>query len=370
MGARFARFLAVMLKELKVVLLDKRARTTLILSPVLQLALFGLATTLEVKNIDLGVVNRDAGIASERVLAALGGSRNLRTIRPYRDLAELNRAIEHREVIAGIVLPPDLSRDVAAGRTGEIGVLLDGRRINAAQIVGGYLGEIVAVTGAQLRPASVVAAPQLVTANWFNPNLDYRWFTMPAMIAVITAVLMISVSAQSVARERELGTYDQLMVLPLRPAEILVGKVAPAFLVGLVNALVYAALIPLLYGVPLHGSVGLLVIAVLAFALAVTGIGVSISALAQSQQQAFLGGFMVTAPLILLSGYATPIDNMPGWLQPVAQANPLSHMLAICQGVFLKDLPASLVFAHVWPMLAVAAVTLTMASWLFRLRSE
>ncbi len=370
MGAGLVRIWALVLKEIKVVLLDKRARTTLILSPVLQLALFGLATTLEVKNIDLGVVNRDNGIASERLLAALGGSRNLRTIRPYRNLAELNRGIAHREVIAGLVLPPDLSRDVAAGRTGEIGLLLDGRRINAAQIVNGYLGEIAAQTGAQLRPRSVPAGPQLVTAHWFNPNLDYRWFTMPAMIAVITAVLMISVSAQSVARERELRTYDQLMVLPLRPWEILVGKMVPAFLVGLFNALLYAALIPLLYGVPLHGSVPLLLLAILAFALAVTGIGVSISALAQTQQQAFLGGFMVTVPLILLSGYASPIDNMPGWLQPVANANPLSHMLTICEGIFLKDLPPHLVFAHVWPMLAVALFTLSLAAWLFRLRSE
>lgn len=370
MWAGLVRVWALMLKELKVVLLDKRARTTLILSPVLQLALFGLATTLEVKNIDLGVVNRDNGIASERLLAALGGSRNLRTIRPYASIDELNRGIAHREVIAGLVLPPDLSRDVAAGHTGEIGVLLDGRRINAAQIVNGYLGEIAAQTGAQLRPRSVPPGPQLVAAHWFNPNLDYRWFTMPAMIAVITAVLMISVSAQSVARERELGTYDQLMVLPLRPWEILVGKMVPAFLVGLFNALLYAALIPLLYGVPLHGSVWLLLLAVFSFALSVTGIGVSISALAQTQQQAFLGGFMVTVPLILLSGYASPIDNMPGWLQPVASINPLSHMLTICQGIFLKDLPADLVFAHVWPMLAVAIFTLSLAAWLFRLRSE
>lgn len=364
------RMTAIALKELKVVLLDKRARVTLILSPVLQLALFGLATTLEVKNVELGVVNRDNGIASERMLATLSGSSNIRALRFYPTTAALGDAIEQREVLAGLVLPPDLSAQVARGHTGEIGVLLDGRRINAAQIVSGYLSEMAARTGAELRPIRDGAQPQLVAANWYNPNLDYRWFTMPAMITVVTAVLMISVSAQAVARERELGTYDELMALPLRPVEILVGKTAPAFCVGLTNAVVYIVLIPLLYGVPLTGSVMLLMLGILCFSLAVTGIGLSISTLAQTQQQAFLGGFLVLVPLILLSGYASPIDNMPGWLQYVAAADPLSHMLAICHGTFLKDWPARLVFDHIWPMLLVAVVTLGTATVLFRARSE
>ena len=156
------RMAAMALKELKVVLLDKRARTTLILSPILQLALFGLATTLEVKNVDIGVVNRDAGIASERFIATLGGSRNIRALEFYPTTAAMAEAIEHRRVIAGVVLPPDLSNRVARGQIGEIGVLLDGRRINAAQIVSGYLGEMAARTGAELRPLPQATGPQIV----------------------------------------------------------------------------------------------------------------------------------------------------------------------------------------------------------------
>jgi ABC-2 type transport system permease protein len=363
------RMAAMALKELKVVLLDKRARITLVLSPVLQLALFGLATTLEVRNVDIGIVNRDAGVAAERVLAGLDGSRNIRALHYYPTVEALGDAIEGREVLAGLVLPPDLSNRVARGGTGEIGVLLDGRRINAAQIVGGYLAEIAARVGAELRPVRAPAQAQLVAVNWYNPNLDYRWFTMPAMITIVTAVLMVSVSAQAVARERELGTYDELMALPLHPVEILVGKTAPAFCVGLFNAVLYALLIPVLYGVPLVGSVALLLVGIFCFSLAVTGIGLSVSTLAQTQQQAFLGGFLVTVPLILLSGYASPIDNMPVWLQHVAAANPLAHMLAICHGTFLKDWPTSLVFNHIWPMLVVAVVTLGTATALFRARS-
>lgn len=367
-GERLIRIWAMALKELRVVLLDKRARTTLVISPIIQLLLFGYASTLEVKNVDIGLVNRDSGVASERLLAGLDGSRNIRTVKVYPDATRLNDAIAHREVIAGLVIPPDLSRDVAAGRTGEIGLVLDGRRINAAQIVNGYLGEITAQAGVQLRPPP--AAPQVVTRHWFNPNLEYSWFTMPAMIAVITAVLMVSVSAQSVARERELGTYDQLMILPLRPHEILAGKLVPAFLVGLVNGLLYVAMIPILYGVPMLGSVGPFFIAILAFALSITGIGLSISALAQSQQQAFLSSFLVTVPLILLSGYASPSDNMPVWLQPFAEINPLTHMLLICEGIFVKGWDLPIVLSHVWPIFLVAVATITLAWLLFRLRSE
>ena len=375
MSGRFTRLAALALKELKVVLLDRRARTTLVLSPIVQLLLFGFATTLEVKAIDIGIIDRDGGRAAQAMVAALDGSPNIRTLRSYPSEAALDEGIARREVIAGLILPQRLSANIAAGRGGEVLALLDGRRSNAAQIVGGYLGQIAQRAGAELRPSvrgspGSPAQPQVLTRHWFNPNLDYLWFTMPAMIAVITAVLVLSVSAQSVAREREFGTFDELMILPLRPHEILLGKVAPAFVVGVVNCLVYVAAIPLLYGVPLAGSLGLLLLGVVAYSMALVGLGLMISCLAGNQQQAFLGMFFVTVPLILLSGYASPVDNMPTWLQPLVAINPTHHMIVISEGVFLKDLPGDLVLKHLWPMLAGAVVTFTIAWTLFRVRSE
>ena len=375
MSGRFTRLAALALKELKVVLLDRRARTTLVLSPIVQLLLFGFATTLEVKAIDIGIVDRDGGRAAQAMVAALDGSPNIRTLRNYPSEDALDEGIARREVIAGLILPQRLSADIAAGRGGEVLALLDGRRTNAAQIVGGYLGQIAERAGAELRPATrappqALAHPQVVTRNWFNPNLDYLWFTMPAMIAVITAVLVLSVSAQSVAREREFGTFDELMILPLRSYEILLGKVAPAFVVGVINCLVYVVMIPLVYGVPLTGSLGLLLVGVVVYTMALVGLGLMISTLAGNQQQAFLGMFFVTVPLILLSGYAAPVDNMPAWLQPVVAINPAYHMVVIGEGVFLKDLPGDLVLRHLLPMLAAAVITFTMAWTLFRARTE
>ncbi len=369
-SGRLTRMAAMALKELKVVLLDKRVLTTLIVSPIVQLILFGFATTLEVKNIDIGVVNRDVGVVSEQFLAGLGGSRNVRRLTFYPSEAALRTAIEQRQVIAGVILPPDLSNVVARDEIGEFGVLLDGRRINAAQIVAGYIGEIATDTGKLLRPKKAHPEPEVVPRHWYNPNLDYRWFTLPGMITLITTVIVLSVSVQAVAREREFGTYDQLMALPLRHWEILVGKTAPAFCVGLFNASLYVLVIPLVSDVPLIGSIPLMLLAIASFSLAITGIGLAISTVSQNQQQAFLGGFLVIVPMMLLSGYASPVDGMPDWLQVVSAADPLSHMLVVSQGIFLKDLPTALVLRHVWPMLLVAFTTLSIATYLLRTRSE
>ncbi len=372
---RLNRLAALALKELKVVLLDQRARVTLIASPIIQLALFGFATTLEVSSIEIGLVDRDGGRVAEQLVAALDGSPNVRRLVLYPSEAALDEALAQREVIAGLIVPQRLSADIAAGRGGEVQALLDGRRSNASQIVGGYLETVVTRVGATVRPAARAPppgrpGPQVLVRHWYNPNLDYLWFTMPSMIAVITAVLVLSVSAQSVAREREFGTYDELMILPLHPWEILLGKVAPAFLAGLANAVLFVAMIPTFYGVPLTGSAGLLLIAIVVYTMSLVGLGLMISCLAGNQQQAFLGMFFVTVPLILLSGYASPVDNMPGWLQPLVAINPSHHMIVISEGIFLKDLPTGLVFEHLWPMLVAAVTTFLAALLVFRARRE
>jgi ABC-2 type transport system permease protein len=193
---------------------------------------------------------------------------------------------------------------------------------------------------------------------------------MPALIALITTVVSFSVSMQSIARERELGTIDELLILPLSRFEILIGKLAPGFVVALFNVLVFIVLIPLIYGVPLKGSIVLLLGATFCFGLSIAGIGLSVSTVTQNQQQAFLAGFLFIVPMIMVSGYVTPYDNMPGWLQIAAKFDPLYHMLIICQGTFLKEIPLYSVFQHTWPMLGIACFTLGVATFLFRFRIE
>ncbi|HMT45642.1 MAG: hypothetical protein RL702_1926 [Pseudomonadota bacterium] len=370
MSGAWTRIVAMALKELKVVLLDRRVLTTLIASPIIQLILFGFATTLEVRNIDIGVVNRDVGVASEQFLAAMSGNRNMREIRFYPSEAALREAIERREVIAGLLIPPDLSVHYARRETAEMGLLLDGRRINAAQIVAGYMADIAHEAGGRMRPELAHPEPEVIARHWYNPNLEYRWFTLPGMITLITTVIVLSVSVQAIAREREFGTYDELMALPMRHWEILAGKCVPAFCVGLFNGMLYVVMIPLVSDVPFNGSLLPMFLGISAFSLAITGIGLAISTVSHNQQQAFLGGFLVIVPLMLLSGYASPVDGMPHWLQLVAAIDPLSHMLTISHGLFLKGLPAEAIMPQILPILAVAVAALAVALGLMRLRHD
>ena len=180
----------------------------------------------------------------------------------------------------------------------------------------------------------------------------------------------MSVVAQSVARERELGTFDQLMVSPLRVSEILMGKMTPPLIIGLFNASLYLLVIPTVFGVPLTGSVLIFYVALIFYLLALIGVGMFVSTLSQTQQQAFLGMFLVTVPAILLSGFASPVDNMPRWLQILAEANPPKHFLIIVEGIFLKAMPAAEVLKHTWPLAMIAAVTLSASALLFRSRME
>jgi ABC-2 type transport system permease protein len=369
-GGSTGRLWAMIVKEFWAVLRDPRGRIVLFLPPLIQLFIFGLAATLEVKNFDVGLLDRSGGPAAIEFASQLAGSPNVRNVVPLRSSEALRDAIDNRNVIAAIVLEPDFDAVIARGGTASAGVILDGRRSNAAQIVGGYLQRIAASTGAVLRPAIAHAPAQSVVINWFNPNLDYIWFNLPSMIVIIGAASGLAVTAQSVARERELGTFDQLMVSPLRVHEILIGKMAPPLVVGMINGTLYLIAAQLIFGVPFTGSVLLFYLSLAVFLLALIGIGMFVSAASQTQQQAFLGSFFVMVPLILLSGYSSPVDNMPGWLQVVGLADPARWFLEIVEGLFLKAMPAGEVFARIYPLLLIAAVTLGLGAWLFRARME
>ncbi|MFI4888932.1 MAG: ABC transporter permease [Steroidobacterales bacterium] len=369
-GAAWSRVRAMVRKEFLAVLRDRRSRITLVLPPILQLVLFGFATTLEVKNITLGIYDLDHGAWSQEIVDRLAGSPNVRRLVRLDSPQAVEQAIDDRRVIAVVSFGQTFSADITAHRPAVVQAAFDGRRSNASQIVGGYLTEIVASVGAEVRASPMQAGGSTVVTNWFNPNLDYLWFTMPGLVVMIAALSVLSVTAQSVARERELGTFDQLLVSPLRVHEILIGKVAPALALGVFNATVYAVLLPFVFKVPFAGSVLLFYMALVCYLVALIGVGLLVSILSQTQQQAFLGMFLSTVPLIMLSGYAAPVDNMPGWLQVIAQGDPLKHFLIISEGVFLKDMPAGEVLANTWPLILIAAVTLTGSALFFRSRLE
>ncbi|WP_342248689.1 ABC transporter permease [Sphingomonas sp. OTU376] len=370
-GAGLRRLVAMIVKEMWAVLRDPQSRLVLFVPPLMQLFIFTYATTLDVKNVDIGILDRSSGAHSVELVQRIAGSPNFRHIRRLATPAELKSAIDNQKVIAALVIDEDFDRQLARGRSATIGLVLDGRRSNAAQIVTGYITNIAGTLGAELAPPQLRgAAGGSVVTNWYNPALDYIWFTLPSLVAIITSVAGLAVTSQSVARERELGTFDQLMVSPLRVHEILIGKMVPPFIIGMINGSVYLVVAPLVFGVPFTGSLLLFFLSLGMYLLALIGLGMLISAASQTQQQAFLGVFLVTTPLILLSGYASPIDNMPDWLQTITYLDPARYFLTIVQGLFLKAMPAAAVFHQLWPLALIACVTLSASAWLFRARME
>lgn len=365
------RLVAMVVKEFWAVLRDPKARLVLVMPPLVQLFLFAFATTLDVKNVDVGVLDLSSGIHSQEIVSRLVGSPNFREVRHFDSRDAMERAIDTQQVIAAIVFDGDFDARIERGETATIGVVLDGRRSNAAQIVGAYLQEVASGVAIDMLPRRAAErAGGVVATNWFNPQLDYIWYTVPGLVAIITTVSGIALTSQSVARERELGTFDQLAVTPVRVHEILIGKLIPPVTIGMLNGMLYLILGPLVFGVPFRGSVPVFFAAMLVFQLAVAGLGLLVSAASQTQQQAFLGSFLIMVPLMLLSGYASPIDNMPDWLQVVTYANPLRYFFVILQGLFLKAMPVGDVLQLIWPMALIGLVTLSAASSLFRARME
>lgn len=237
----------------------------------------------------------------------------------------------------------------------------------AAQIAQGYLATIVAqFSRDQGQTVAAETGTVLVEPrNWFNPNLDYLWFTVPSLVVIITLQVSMNVTTMSVPREREMGTFEQLLVSPLRPMEIMIGKMIPAFFLALFDATLFVVVATFIFRIPFRGSLAWLYLSIIVFVTSVVGIGLLISTLCATQQQALLATMAVMMPALILSGYTSPIENMPGWLQAVTLINPLRYMMIIVKGIFLKGIPAGVVLANVWPMAAIAAITLSLAAVFF-----
>lgn len=364
------RIVSLIVKELLALLRDPKSRFVVIVPPLVQLFVFSYAATYDVSAIRLAVLDDSRTQESRALLAGFAGAPAFAELVMVERAEDLSALLERREVGAALHIGARFAADLRAGPPARVALTLDGRMSNTAQIIHGYASRIVQDFNRDWGAAhGWPAAPSvLVERVWYNPNMESLWVVVPGLAGVLTMVVALVVTALSVARERELGTFEQLLVTPLRPFEILIGKTAPALLVGLLEATLIVIAAQVWFKVPLTGSLILLYGALTVFLLAIIGVGLFISSLARTQQQAIVGAFLFLVPAIILSGFATPLENMPGWLQAATWVNPLRHMMVILRGVFLKDASAAIVLASLWPMAVIAAATLTGAAALFRRR--
>jgi ABC-2 type transport system permease protein len=326
--------------------------------------------TYDLNDVPYAVLDQDRSAASQELLAELDGSGVFRRVANLDQALHIKRIINERRALLVIQIDQDFERRLLAGRPADLQVIADGRNSNTAGTAMGYVSLIVDAFNANWRAAHGQAGPpvQVTTRAWYNPNLETRWHMIPALIGTLTLLQTLILTGMSVAREREQGTFDQLLVTPFRPVEIMAGKALPSMLIGIVQATLVLLVAQLWFRIPFAGSFVTLYVGLSVFLLAAVGIGLLISSVAATMQQAMLFSFLLMMPFALLSGLTTPISSMPTFVQYLTLLNPLRYAIAMSHRVYLEGVGLGLLIPQLWPLAMIALITLSGASWMFRHR--
>jgi ABC-2 type transport system permease protein len=350
---------AVFRKEVRQTVRDRRIMFLLVVAPLIQTVVFGFAVNFDVDRVPTVVVDRD-GTAESRDHARrlLADGTLLRTL-AARSAAEAEHDIDDWRAAAAVILPDGLAADLAAGRPAEIQVVLDGTDPNRATIASGAVSRYFGEVGERLARERLAAAkaPPLAQITLtprvaYNPSLDTAPYMVPGIAAMLLLIVTTLTTAMGLAREREMGTLEQVLVTPIRPLYLLVGKMAPFVVIGLVDVALLLAVGTWLFDVPLRGNLLVVVVGTLLYLMTTLGVGLLVSTVSKSQQQSFLGGFLFALPAILLSGVMTPIRAMPAWLQAVTWANPVRYYAEVMRMTLLRGGG----FVDLWPQLLALAL--------------
>lgn len=370
MHSALTSFIALLRKELLAVLKDPANRLILVVPVILQSLLFGYAATYDLVDVPYALYDESRSVSSAQLVARLEGTGVFRRVAGVATGAELARTVERGDALMVLHIGADFERRLLALQPAPVQLILDARNSTTASSAAGYVNAVVADFNAELRTRLNLPGPPIAVTSraWFNPNLETRWNFMPALIASLSMIQVLLLSALSVAREREQGTFDQLLVTPLAPLAIMAGKALPPMAIGLVQSSIVFVVTRWWFDVPLIGSLASLYGGLLLFMLAGVGLGLSISAIALNMQQAMLYTFVLLMPMMLLSGLMTPVRNMPEALQLATLANPLRFGIDIVRRVYLEGVGLAQLPGDVVPLLLIAALTMPAAAWLFRHR--
>jgi ABC-2 type transport system permease protein len=364
------RIISLMIKEFRTLLTDKKSRMVLVVPPVAQLIVFGYAASFELNHINYVVFNEDRGVESRQLLAGFSGSDVFTLYKTIDHDGEIRPLIDTGKALLALHIGPQFSEDLHLGRPASLQVVIDGRNSNTAMLALNYVRDIILSFNGNWnqRHGQTDAPAILMQRSWFNATLNSHWFIIVGIVALLNLVVTLEVTALSVARERETGTFDQLLVTPMTPFEILVGKSLPGLIIGALEGTFIITLIVLWFHVPLRGSIAALYLGLFIFLLSAIGIGLMISSLSVTQQQGLMGAFLFMVPAVILSGFATPIENMPQFVQMLTYLNPMRYFLIIVRSVFLQGTSFDLLWSQYWPMLLIGLANLSVAAILFRKR--
>lgn len=351
-------------KELRQLLRDPRTRGVLFVAPIIQLVMFGYAVNTDIRNTATFVVDQDQSSESRRLIDALTATGYFEIVGRSQRPADLVRALDRSEALIGLEIPHGFARDLSAGRTAKVQIVLDGTESNSATVAQGYAQRIVQRFSLE-RAAALGLVPEggvdLRVRAWYNPNLESRVYNVPAVVAVLIMLMCLLLTALAVVRERELGTLDQLMVSPLTAEELMLSKTLPVAAIGLVDLVLISLVAVVWFDVPIRGFPPSLLLAAVLYILAGLSIGLLISTISRTQQEAFMTMFLFLQPAIILSGFFYPISSMPQIFQWVTLLNPVRHFLEIVRAIFLKGEGLAALWPQYLALTLMAAAVLRLA---------
>jgi ABC-2 type transport system permease protein len=353
-------------KELLELKGDRRLLGIVVVAPLLQLFMLGYAATTDVRDVPVVVADADRSVLSRELVARFEASSNFSVVALVTGINEVDRYLENGQAAMALAIPAGYARELGAGRPQVVQVIADGSDANSATVALGYATNLIAAYAQQRAPESAFGGqgsgiePRIRV--WFNPSLESRDFMIPGVVALLLLVVTTNLSSMGIVREKELGTLEQLNVTPLRRWELIVGKLLPYALVGMVDVVLVLGLALIWFEVPLRGSLSLLMSLTAVYLLSTLGIGLFVSTISSTQQQAMMTTiFFFLMPMIYLSGFIFPIENMPAAIQPLTYLLPLRYFLVILRSIFLKGVGLDTLWPDALGLTACGVVLLALA---------
>jgi ABC-2 type transport system permease protein len=355
------RLKQMLIKEFIQVFRDKRTRAVLLGPPIIQMLIFGYAANYEIRHVPTVVLDLDHSQESRELVSRFTSSPYFDVQRQLTDSRQLEDLIEQGDATIGLEIDAGFAAKLRSGQTAPLQVIVDATNSNTALIASGYISQIALAFAHEYQMdriyriapqlLEVMPSVQLAPRPWYNPDLSSRWFFVPGIIGSLTLVLVVTLTAFAVVREREIGTLEQIMVTPIRPAEFILGKTLPFFLIGLFDVTLIAVVGSLWFQVPFRGHVAVLALGAVLFLFCMLGVGLLISTISATQQQAMVTSFFFIMPAITFSGFGFPISTMPHWMQMISYAIPLRYFLVVIRGTYLKGAGMDIL----WPQMAAMA---------------
>lgn len=363
---RCAAVWALVVKEFQIILSDPKNCGMILMPPILMLAIFAFAATFEVNSISMLIYDKADTQISRGLVDKLAHTPYVKHIYMVDNPAELTEKMDTEKAFVALTIPENFSKQIYLGKSPTVQLITDGRKSNTAQVVSGYLTHILAAFQYEIDGVEIAEVPvNIKVRNWFNPQLNYQWYIVISFMGVLVTVMMLAITALSVAQEKELGTFAQVLISPLKSYEILIGKTIPAISVAYFDLTIMILAGYFIFHIPAEHNYLLIYGCIFVFLLSIACIGLFISTICQTQQQAIFGVFCFLAPTFLLSGFITPLENMSVFLQKMSFFNPLTYFFNLMRGLFLKNIDYATIWDNIWPLLLIAVITLSFAGWFF-----